>query len=255
MTESTPSGFDEAAIRGSNGHSRATFLRGAALGGGALLGSGALGAVRPAAANAHDASGGPSDLDILNYALTLEHLEATFYTQGLKVFGFFDFLRARYPRGFGLERLRVRDRFKEIRDHEQAHVATLITVIEDVLGGEAVPPCEYNFEETAFTSIDQFISVAQTLENTGVMAYDGAIAYVEQAELLTAGATIATVEARHASYLNLINGDSPFPDAFDTPKAPQEICKLVDDLFIVSCPFDLEAFCASLPDEVIALGA
>jgi Ferritin-like domain len=65
------------------------------------------------------------------------------------------------------------------------------------------------------------------LENTGVSAYDGAIAHISAAKLLTVGATIATVEARHASYLNLLNRDVPFPSAFDEPVAPRKICKAV----------------------------
>lgn len=91
------------------------------------------------------------------------------------------------------------------------------------LGGQPVPEATYNFETTAFTSPEKFLSIAQILENTGVMAYDGAIAYVETAEVLTAGATIATVEAHHASYLNLITGQIPFPDAFDKPVAPRDV--------------------------------
>jgi hypothetical protein len=107
-----------------------------------------------------------------------------------------------------------------IRNHEYTHVETLRSVIRD-LGGKPVPEATYNFRTTAFTSVAKFVSVAQFLENTGVTAYDGAIAHIEAAPLLTAGATIATVEARHASYLNLLNGDVPFPDAFDEPAAPQ----------------------------------
>jgi hypothetical protein len=82
------------------------------------------------------------------------------------------------------------------------------------------------------------------------MAYDGALAYIHKAGLQTAGATIATVEARHASYLRLLNGKVPFPNAFDEPKAPQDICKLVDRLFITDSPFNLKKFCESLPDKV-----
>ena len=84
------------------------------------------------------------------------------------------------------------------------------------------------------------------------MAYDGAIAYIDRRALQTAGATIATVEARHASYLNLLNRAVPFPSAFDEPKAPREVCELVHDAFITRCPFDLEKFCESLPNRVIA---
>ena len=64
--------------------------------------------------------------------------------------------------------------------------------------------------------------MAEFLENTGVSAYDGAIAYIKAAKLQTAGATIATVEARHASYLNLINGDLPFPKRLRQAGGAQE---------------------------------
>jgi hypothetical protein len=67
-----------------------------------------------------------------------------------------------------------------------------------------------------------------------VSAYDGAISLIETEDLLTAGATIATVEARHASYLNLLNGDSPFPDAFDEPLTPKEVLDAAGG-FIVEC--------------------
>jgi hypothetical protein len=50
-----------------------------------------------------------------------------------------------------------------------------------------VPEANYNFRTTAFTSVEKFVSVAQFLENTGVSAYDGAIAHIEAAALLTAG--------------------------------------------------------------------
>ena len=257
-----------------DGHSRAIFLRRTALGGGTLLAGGSLlSGVAEAQGKRHrrdddehhdrdhhrdddDDHGSKgnkaTDIKILNYALTLEHLEAVFYTQGLQAFSRSDLKGADQLDGAG-DRLRnsVYDYFILIRDHEQTHVKTLTAVIKS-LGGNPVPPCEYNFAQTAFTSPEKFIAVAQVLENTGVMAYDGAIAYIEAAALQTAGATIATVEARHASYLNLINEVVPFPAAFDTPKAPQEICKLVDSQFIVRCPFDLAAFCASLPNKVIA---
>ncbi len=236
---------------------RAAFLRRAALSGtlaGGMLLTGAL----PATAQDPETPVLPpetdnvSDLQLLNYALTLEHLEATFYVQGLKRFDRDDIRRARQVRRLGRGRVRrsVYDNLILIRDHEVTHVATLISVIKS-LGGDPVPPCTYNFDETAFKSPRNFLAVAQVLENTGVMAYDGAIAYIDSQALQTAGATIATVEARHASYLNLVNGDVPFPAAFDTPKAPQEICEAVE-AFIVSCPFDLDGFCAGLPNKVIA---
>ncbi len=55
------------------------------------------------------------------------------------------------------------------------------------------------------------------------MTYDGEIARITTPWPRTTAATIATVEARHAAYLNFVNGDSPFPDAFDEPKSQAEI--------------------------------
>ena len=64
--------------------------------------------------------------------------------------------------------------------------------------------------------------------------------------------TIATVEVRHASYLRLLNGEVPFPEPFDDPRAPRRICEMVDQ-FINRSSFDLKAFCESLPKRVITI--
>src|SRR5215210_4560129 len=241
--------------------SRRKFLAGSA----AALAGGALMAV-PGVAKAHSTPEPPTDIDMLNYALTLEHLEATFYTKGLKKFDerafelFFARNRNYQKRGISyLDGTEVRREFVLIREHEQTHVATLKKVIRS-LGGTPVPACTYNFGKTAFTSVGKFVSVARFLENTGVKAYDGAIAHIEAAILLRAGATIATVEARHASYLNLVNGTVPFPRAFDQPVAPRAICKAVqaeNGGFIVRCPDQygpynsLDALCRRLPKTTV----
>ena len=229
--------------------SRRKFLTGSA----ALLAGGALAAALPGVAQAHTTGNSTTDVDILNYALTLEHLEYIFYRDGLRKFDEQDFRSSNLFSGSGnLWRPTVYENFKRIRNHEKTHVDTLEQVIMD-LDGKPVPRAKYNFEKTAFTSVEKFISVAKLLENTGVSAYDGAIAHIEAAGLLTAGATIATVEARHASYLNLLNGTSPFPDAFDVPRPPQEICEEVQG-FIVSAPMrygpyaSLDALCKKLPN-------
>ncbi len=239
--------------------SRRRFLIGsAALVGGALAGL-------PGVARAHQTDDPPTDIDLLNYALTLEHLEYAFYRDGLRRFSEDDF-RLAFARNRRYERAGVRDLdgevvyryFRLIRDHEGDHVDTLKQVIRS-LGGKPVPEATYNFGRTAFTSVSRFVSVAQFLENTGVSAYDGAIAHIEAAGLLTAGATIATVEARHASYLNLITGRVPFPGSFDKPVAPRRICEAVREEnggFIVRAPRpygpyrSLEALCDRLPANV-----
>ena len=207
--------------------SRRGFLTGSAkaVGGGAL----ALGlAAAPRLVAAQD--GTPTaeedfedDVDVLNYALTLEHLEATFYRQGLEEFDGADF--GQDPLGndiFGF--------LADIRDHEADHVETLTSVITD-LGGEPVEEAEYDFGE-ALTDPAAFLATAQALENTGVSAYDYAGAAISDPELLTAAGTIAAVEARHASYLNFVNGTLPFPAAFETPLSRDEVLEIAGPFFV-----------------------
>jgi rubrerythrin len=248
--------------------SRRTFLSGSAklLGGGALaLG---LGAAPAFAKGNHDEDedkkqggkrnnngSGVSDVDILNYALVLERLEYEFYRQNLQRYNERQIEGASIFNGFGNEvRSDIYDNLVEIRNHEKTHVQTLIKVIKS-LGGKPVGgstlggQTEYDF---GVTSVKEFVATAQVLEDTGVMAYDGAIAYIHRPGLQTASATIATVEARHASYLRLLNGEVPFPKPFDKPKAPRWVCEMVDP-FIIKSPFDLKAFCESLPNKVITL--
>jgi len=169
----------------------------------------------------------PTDIDILNFALTLEHLEYAFYRDGLKAFTGkrdFDFL---LQFGDKPENSAVKY-FGLIRDHEQQHVATLTKTIQS-LNGTPVAEAKYDF---GYKDVYGFVATAQALENTGVMAYDGAIAMIQKPELRTAGATIATIEARHASYLNLLNGAVPFPTAFDTPKTMAEILAIAGPFIV-----------------------
>ena len=161
-------------------------------------------------------------VDVLNYALTLEHLEYAFYRDGLQEFSAEDFAAAGYSAN-------VYDYFGTIRDHELEHVETLTTVISD-LGGEPVAEAEYDF---GYSDLAGFVGVAQVLENTGVSAYDGAGQFITDPELLTAAGSIVAVEARHASYLNLITGADPAPAAFEQAKAPAEILEIAGP-FIVS---------------------
>ena len=172
-----------------------------------------------------------TDIDILNFALTLQHLEAAFYNQRLTRFSASDLSGASFVPLVGtLISATLFDNFKAIRDHENVHVDILKSTIRS-LGGVPVDPCQYNF---GYTNFDGFVAVATVLENTGVMAYDGALGMIQNPDLRTAGATIATVEARHAAYLNLISLTIPFPAAYDTAKRMQEILAAAGP-FITSC--------------------
>lgn len=171
------------------------------------LGLSALAAGTPVAATS--AADFSSDLDVLNYALTLEHLEYAFYRDGV----------GQYQLGqdaFGHD---IAKRLTEIRDHEKAHVDTLTKVIKG-MNGTPVAEATYDF---GYTDAKSFLTTAAALENTGVSAYDGAGHYLMNADLLTAAGGIVAVEARHASYLNLITGTVPFPSSFETAKTKAEI--------------------------------
>jgi rubrerythrin len=238
--------------------SRRTFLSGSAklLGGGALaLGLGAAPAFAKGNKDHHDKKNGGkngdgvSDVDILNYALVLERLEYEFYRRYLDRYSESQIEGASIFDGYGSKvRSKIYENLVRIRNHEQTHVKTLVAVIKS-LGGKPVGDSEYDF---GVNSVSDFIATAQVLEDTGVMAYDGAIAHIHKGGLQTASATIATVEARHASYLRLLNGEVPFPAPFDKPKSPQQVCELVDP-FITKSPFNLKKFCESLPSKVITL--
>lgn len=153
------------------------------------------------------------DVAVLNYALTLEHLEYAFYRDGIGNFTF-----GSDPFGNSIDAY-----LAAIRDHEGAHVETLTAVITD-LGGEPVAEATYDFGYGGDPMA--FLMTAAALENTGVSAYDGAGQYIEDPDLLTAAGGIVSVEARHAAYLNLITGVSPFPEGFELAKPPAEILEI-----------------------------
>ncbi len=135
------------------GVSRQAFLVRGAVTAGAVCGLGG----RPIRAPG-DRSGGGGDVGILNFALTLEYLEAAFYTQALK-------------RTKGLSR-DVKSLATEIRDNENEHVAALKATIED-LGGTPVKAPGVEFGK-AFANQRSFLELAPTFEDTGVSAYNGA---------------------------------------------------------------------------------
>jgi len=173
----------------------------------------------------------PTDLTLLNFALSLENLEAAFYTQGLAQFSSTDFNNSTFIQNFGsVISGDVYAYLSLIRNHETQHVRSLQALITS-LNGTPVKPCTYNF---GYKTVDDFITVAALLENTGVMAYDGAISQITSASLKTQAATIATVEARHASYLSLLTGNSPFPASFDTPATSTAILAAAAK-FITAC--------------------
>lgn len=219
--------------------SRRGVVRGAAIAGGgamAMAASPLIGQYRALAQN----ETGDDIISVLNYALTLEHLENQFYAAGLATFTPADIEALGFLPG-------VYDYITQIGADEAAHVETLTTVISD-LGGDPVEAGEYAVDD-ALASADAFIATAQALENTGVGAYTGAAQFlIENDELLTAALTIHGVEARHAAYLNILNGESPFPDAYDEPLTPAEVVEIASDFIVEAEVVTPEAFEGGTPE-------
>lgn len=163
------------------------------------------------------------DLDILNYALTLELLENAFYRDGLDSLDEAAFEEANRPAS-------VRPNLVDIGQHEADHVDFLTQTIVG-LGFEPVQEGTYDFGN-AFDDVDAFIETAAALENTGVQAYLGAAPAITDPTVLAAAGTIVTVEARHAAYLNLRVEDSPFPMSFDEPLTRAEVLDIAGQFIV-----------------------
>jgi hypothetical protein len=160
-----------------------------------------------------------TDLDVLNYALTLEHLEYAFYRDGIGNFTF-----GNDPFGQSID-----TNLAAIRDHEGAHVTALTDAITS-MGGTPVTEATYDFGYG--TDPVAFLATAAALENTGVSAYDGAGQYIQTPDLLPVAGGIVAVEARHASYLNLITGADPFPNAFEVALTPAEVLEIATPFIV-----------------------
>ncbi|KFX92082.1 hypothetical protein O988_07434 [Pseudogymnoascus sp. VKM F-3808] len=167
---------------------------------------------------------GPTDADILQYALTLEHLEDNFYRQGLEKFTEAQFVAAGFDATFYAN-------IKKVSSDETEHVKYLTAGLT-AAGAKPVEACTYNFP---LTDVKTFIATASVLEGVGVSAYLGAAADIMSKAYLTAAGSILTVEARHSSYIRAGLKQTPFAAPFDTPLTLDEVYTLAAG-FITSCP-------------------
>ncbi|CAA7260709.1 unnamed protein product [Cyclocybe aegerita] len=166
-----------------------------------------------------------NDIDVLNYALTLEHIESAFYRGGLEKYDAEAFEEAGFPDD-------VRARFVEIAEHEASHVEFLTAAVE-ALGGAATQPCQYNF---LHTDPRTFALLSQILESVGTSAYTGAARLISNKDYLTDAASILATEARHASWVaSAANKVSPWSGPFEAALMPAEVVILVLQ-YITLCP-------------------
>jgi rubrerythrin len=206
------------------GDTRLSFLKKAGVAGGAVMGGGALlGALTPGAAMAASGKGRPpakfgkGDVGILNFALTLEYLEAAFYNEATANQRKSSFIKDGQTQVF----------LKTVTADENAHVAYL----KKALGKKAVAAPKVDFGGTTSQEAS-FVKTALALENTGVHAYSGQALNIKTPATVGAALSILTVEARHASVIGLIAKNSKkgiSPDGpFDTPFTANEVLKAVE---------------------------
>jgi rubrerythrin len=149
------------------------------------------------------------DVGILNFALTLEYLEAAFYKEA----------KTRAKASGDLKSL-----IDLVGRDEEEHVGALTETIKK-LGGKPVAEPKFDFP---YSGTAGFLKLAQTFEDTGVSAYNGAAPQIKSAEVLEAAGSIVQVEARHAAAIRLQNGDEPSPVAFDPALPKAKVLKAVE---------------------------
>jgi len=194
------------ALEEASGSSRATFLKTAVVAGGTFVAGGVLvGGLPKLSVGAPSAA---QDAKILNFALTLEYLEAEFYTQA---------------EANGRLRGETAQFASVVGAHERAHVEFL----QGALGSKAVKKPRFNFGDTV-RNPQMFQKTALTLEDTGVAAYNGQAGNLTK-ETLAAAAMIVSVEARHAAWIRDILKTNPAPAAVDEGQSRQQILSAVND--------------------------
>lgn len=164
------------------------------------------------------AAHGYTDLDILNYALTLEHLESRAYKD---------------VNSIGMLTGRAKEYFIDFGDQEAAHVVALTGTINK-LGGTPVR-AQANYAWPTFRNEQEVLDYFQMLEELGAAAYLGQARFIADADLLTAAVSIHNVEGQHAAILADLVGKEPSP-AFAPEKTMDEVVKAIAPILNAKMP-------------------
>lgn len=184
-----------------HGMTRSSFILRGALAAGAFYGTAA---VTPFVSQALAETGG-GDAEILNFALTLEYLEADFYN----------------VKGKSLNLSGEAKTYAKLFGEEEAEHVTALTAAIKQLGAKPVAKPTFAFPATSESS---FLALASVLENTGVGAYNGSAPSLQSKQVLAAAGSIVQIEARHAAAIDLLLGKSPTPtEGFDTPLTKAQV--------------------------------
>lgn len=197
---------DGALAEARDGVSRAGFL--------AAAGTGLLLALAP---DARAAGLSAIDVDVLNYALSLEYLQAAFYTESE---------RSKALKG------RAAEAAAQVGAVERAHVKAF----RSLLGRKAIARPRFDFQGVT-EDPKAFLKTAVAFEDLAVEAYKGQAPRLQSKQVLAAALGIHTVEARHASWMRYLNGIKPAAAAFDDPRKKSEIDRIVRSTgFVVAKP-------------------
>jgi rubrerythrin len=180
---------------------------------------GAVGAIVLGKTSVAEAAAGlpASDVDILNYALVLEYLQASFYTEAERS-GALSGATARAARVVGAT--------------ERAHVKAF----RQLLGSRAVARPTFDFQGVTEQQ-KPFLRTAVAFEDLAVEAYKGQAPKVRSNAVLAAAVGIHSVEARHAAWMRELFGITPAVNAFDRPASRAKVNQIVASThFIVSRP-------------------
>jgi Ferritin-like domain len=112
--------------------------------------------------------------------------------------------------------------------------------------GEKPPSgCSFDFS-SVLVDVSTMVSVARLVENVGVGAYLGAAHLIQDPRILTAAASIVTIESRHQTMLNLFEGASAISQPFDIPLLPQEVLAIAGS-FIKGCDLGISGTFSPAP--------
>ena len=180
--------------------------------------------------NVFDFGGG--DLGILTYAYALEQLEAEFYTRVVNNAGF--------GSAFNADEQGI---LSDLYAHEVIHrefFRNLLTTMLPNSETQLLPNLAFNFGSLDFGNHSAVLGIAQTLEDTGVAAYNGSGFMLESETNLNLAGKIVSVEGRHASAIrSLINPDSGnfAPSPLDAALPPSQVISQINSLGFITTPF------------------
>ncbi|KAI0029474.1 ferritin-like domain-containing protein, partial [Vararia minispora EC-137] len=175
----------------------------------------------------------PNDVLVLQFAQVLNQLEQQFYQQALAKFQPSDITSA----GFTSSNV-VLQQLTQLQSDESSHITALQSSLTS-LGQTPLTTCQFDFT-TVLTDISTTVTVARLVENVGVGAFLGAAHLVSDPTILTAAASIVTVEGRHQTMLNIFNNGAAIPNAFDLPLLPNEVLAIASP-FISGCNLGVQA--------------